>query len=244
MDANSIPANAVRVWRGFRAATLAEPDFFQRLGSVFVPSTVEMQIQNGLDVYIPTIPCGMDYKPTTIPDETAILFWNSQQTYHDCFKTLASRTYTLTHGACYTAESRADFPLPYAGKLQLNTPFYLFDKCVDWMHGEVTHIVAGPPTDVAPWEFAANVTKIITGIQSRAQADGAIVCLGEDYLVYWQLGGASDPGLGELESAVGWSTVKRPVPTSLAKGLWDEWPGMTIGPGDSFNMQFKREWES
>ena len=58
MNANSIPANAVRVWRGFREPTLAQDDFFNRLETVFVPSTVEMQIKNGLDVYIPTIPCG------------------------------------------------------------------------------------------------------------------------------------------------------------------------------------------
>ena len=105
-----IPPNAVRIWRGFRQADLSQEEFFKRLAQTFIPSTVEMQIQNGLDVYVPTIPCGMLDKPSTVPDETAILFWDSQQTYHDGFLTLAGRTYTLTHGGCYTSESRADFP--------------------------------------------------------------------------------------------------------------------------------------
>ena len=79
-DPVQIPADAVRVWRGFRATTMALPDFFTRLGTVFVPATVEMQIQVGLDAYFPTVPAGLSGKPDTVPDETAILFWDSQQT--------------------------------------------------------------------------------------------------------------------------------------------------------------------
>lgn len=239
-----IPPDAVRVWRGFRSPSLAQSDFFERLSTVFVPATVEMQIQVGLDVYIPTIPAGLDYKPSTVPDETAILFWDSQQTYHDGFKTLATRTYTLTHGAVYTPESRADFPLLFQGTLQLETPYYLFDQPVDWMHGDVTHIIAGPPSDIPAWQFRAEVARVVSEIQERAEATGAIVCVGAEYLVYWQLDGSDAAGLKDLEALAGWSVVRQPAPTHLPKGLWDVWPGMDIGPGDSFNMQFKRRWES
>src|SRR5680860_419069 len=125
------PPNAVRVWRGFKSPALSQDDFFKRLSTVFVPATVEMQTRIGLDVYIPTIPGGLADKPAIVPDETAILFWNSQDTYHDGFKTLAVRTYTLTHGAVYTKESRADFPLLFAGELKVNQPYYLIDKPED-----------------------------------------------------------------------------------------------------------------
>ena len=76
--------------------------------TVFVPSTVLMQIDIGLEGYIPSVLGGLEGKPDTVPDETAILFWESQQTYRDGFKTLAVRTYTLTHGAVYTAASGAE----------------------------------------------------------------------------------------------------------------------------------------
>lgn len=241
--AGVIPPDAVRVWRGFRSPTLAQDDFFTRLETVFVPATVLMQIEIGLDVYIPTIPCGLDYKPPTVPDETAILFWDSQQTYHDCFKTLAARTYTLTHGAVYTSESRADFPLPFEGVIQLNTPYYLVDQPADWMHGEVNHLVSSPPSSTSPWEFRATVTELVSTLQSQKDIEGAILCVGENYLVYWQLGG-NLAVFNELASLSGWSMKRSPAATTLPKGLWQEWPGMNIGPGHSFNMQFKRRWES
>lgn len=239
-----IPPDAVRIWRGFRGPTLALQDFFDRLGQTFVPSTVEMQIKNGLDVYIPTIPAGLADKPSTVPDETAILFWDSQQTYHDGFKTLAGRTYTLTHGGVYTSASRADFPILYNGQLQMNTCYYLINKSADWMHGEVNHLVAAVPPGATTDVYGA-YQKILTKIQSRGVVDGAIVCVGASYIVYWQLNGSDDPGFKALADASGWQMVRTATPYTLPKGsaLWDTWPGMNIVPGDSFNMQFVRRFE-
>ena len=140
-----IPPDAVRVWRGYRAPTLALPDFFQKLGTVFVPATVKMQIAAGLDGYIPSVPAGLPNKPDSVPDETAILFWDSQQTYTDGFNVLAVRTYTLTHGAVYRPPSGAEFPVVYAGALVSEQPYYLIDKPADWMHGQVSHLIGGRP---------------------------------------------------------------------------------------------------
>jgi len=238
-----IPPDAVRVWRGFRSPDLAQADFFQRLSTVFVPATVEMQIEAGLDVYVPTIPCGLQNKPDTVPDETAILFWDSQQTYHDGFDTLAVRTYTLTHGAVYTKESRADFPSLFSGKLEADQPAYLFDRPADWMHGCVRHVIAGPPAGKPLEDFFGEVTRVVQGVQERGVAEGAIVCVGADYVVYWQLGGADDPAPSELAKLAGWSVTRDSKPTRLEKGLWEVWAGMAIQPGDSFNMQFQRRWE-
>ena len=235
-----IPPNAVRVWRGFKQAGLKQEEFFQRLGQTFIPATVEMQIQNGLDVYIPTIPCGMKNKPVTVPDETAILFWDSQQTYHDGFLTLAGRTYTLTHGGCYTPESRADFPELFNKKVALNTCYYLIDKSADWMHGKVKHLVA---------EFDSinqkKLINILEGIQNRGIVDGAIVCAGEKYLVYWQLNGEEDIGFNELGKLCKWTLNKDITPYHFPKksALWDTWKGMEVQPGDAFNMQFIRKFE-
>lgn len=238
-----IPPDAVRVWRGFRSPQLPQDEFFQRLGTVFVPSTVLMQIRVGLDVYIPTIPCGLDGKPDTVPDETAILFWETLAAHDEAFKTLAARTYTLTHGAVYTAESRADFPGYYEGELVANQPYYLFKDPADWMHGEVTHLVGGPPAGSSSAGWYEGVTMAISGVQQRGAADGAIVCATDSYLVYWQLGAPDDPGLAELQRLAGWHIDRSPVPTSIDHGLWDDWPGMTVTPGDSFNMQWTRRNE-
>ncbi|MBX2875465.1 MAG: hypothetical protein KTR30_25335, partial [Saprospiraceae bacterium] len=141
---------------------------------------------------------------------------------------------------CYTPESRADFPVLFKNILKKDTCYYLIDESADWMHGNVHHLVAQAPVDCLP-----DYQKIIEGIQARNQVDGAIVCVGKDYIVYWQLNGESDPGFKELAACSEWQTIREPAPYHFPKGsaLWDKWPGMEVTPGDSFNMQFTRKYE-
>jgi hypothetical protein len=236
------------VWRGFRGPTIDIEQFFVRLNTVFVPATVEMQVNVGLDGYIPTVPDGLEGKPDAVPDETAILFWDSQQTYENGFNTLAVRTYTLTHGDVYTAGSRADFPVPFAGTVVAGQPYYLVPQPADWMKGQVQHLVGGRPGGQAPEQFLADLATALTAIQSRGGLAGAIACAADDYLVYWELAsGASEGGsesIASLAKLTGWNHIATAQPTTLDKGLWDPWPGMNIASGDSLNMQFKRRWEN
>lgn len=239
------PPDAVRVWRGFRAPTIELGDFYERLNAVFVPATVLMQIDAGLDCYIPTVLAGLEGKPDGVPDETAILFWDSQQTYRDGFLTLAVRTYTLTHGAVYTSGSGAAFPLAFAGELQADQPYYLRAQAADWMHGTVLHLVGSRPANVDPATFHKQLGELLA-----SQLDylaGAIVCAGQDYLVYWELEGAvssaSEDRLTALARLVEWHHSARARPERLEVGLWDDWAGMGIAAGDSLNLQFRRRWE-
>jgi hypothetical protein len=224
---------------------MSQDDFFTRLNTVFVPATVEMQTRIGLDAYVPTVPAGLPGKPAGVPDETAVLYWESQQTYRDGFKTLAVRNYTLTHGAVYVPGiSRADFPLPFAGTVAADQPYYLVDAPADWMKGTVTHLVGGRPDGVAPAQFLAQAGEALAAVPGEGGPAGAVFCAGDDYLVYWELrhGDAPAPGgaLSALQRLTGWSHLATARPTSLPKGLWDDWPGMDIVAGDSLNMQFQR----
>jgi hypothetical protein len=239
-----IPPDAVRVFRGYRASSMALPDFFSNFGTVFVPATVEMQIAAGLDGYFPSVPAGLPNKPDSVPDETAILFWDSQQTYTDAFTTLAVRTYALTHGAVYRPPSGSQFPVVFAGALASEQPYYLIDQPADWMHGKVTHLLGGRPPGVSPDEFRAKLAPVLSDIQRQGKIAGAVACAGDDYLVYWELAGpGGSDGVGALKARLDWSQVLAPTPTRLTSGLWDPWPGMTIATGTSLNMQFRRRWE-
>jgi hypothetical protein len=250
--------NAVRVWRGYKDPKLPLDQFYSKLGTVFVPSTVLMQINAGLYSYTPTVPAGLAGKPDMVPDETAILFWDSQETYWNGFSTLAVRTYTLTHGGVYlmptpgsqdTADnqSRADLPDAFSGTLEVAKPVYLFEKAADWMHGAVTHLVAGRATSVDATAFRIAIAKALSTIQKQVPLEGAIACVGNDYLVYWELKsrapGTPNPpsGVPALQAVIsGWSQVFTPAATFLPIGLWDEWLGMDVRAGSSFNLQFTR----
>jgi hypothetical protein len=241
--------DSVRVWRGFRLPALSVAQFCGKLGTVFVPATVKMQIDAGLQAYAPSIPAGLDGKPETVPDETAILFWESPATYWNGFTTLAVRTYTLTHGGCYVTannQSRADFPLLFAGQLAPEQPVFLFETAADWMKGTVGHIVGSRPAAQSPDQFRAAVAAALAGIQKNVALAGALACAGDDYLVYWELGPAAPggplppSGIPALQAVLDWSQTFAPAPTYVPVGLWDEWAGMDVVSGSSFNMQFER----
>jgi hypothetical protein len=240
----TIPADAVRVWRGFQAPAIQLPDFMTRLNTVFVPATVQMQIDAGLDGYIPTVPAGLPGKPPTVPDETAVLFWDSQQTYRDGFGTLAVRTYTLTHAAVYTPASRADFPLGFSGTLTQDQPCHLKSDPADWMHGHVSHFLGARPDSTPTSAFLQTAATALGPLAQASDLQGGIACAGADYLAAWGLGDRSySSELQELAKVADWSETFDATPTRIPAGLWEQWAGLTIQSGDSLNMQFTRRWE-
>ena len=246
--------NSVRVWRGFRLPSLPLEQFYSKLGTVFIPATVKLQIDAGLHSYTPAVTAGLEGKPDYVPDETAILFWKSQQTYWNGFTRLAVRTYTLTHNGVYITSgaplSRADFPVLFSGadSLKLDAPVFLFNNDADWMNGTIRHIVAERPRNMDPDTFRKNIADALTKIQTLApNLQAAIACIGDEYLVYWELGPLA-PGTGSPVTGVtilqpilsGWYKVLSPSPTFLPMSIYDSWSGMDVRAGSSFNMQFKR----
>jgi hypothetical protein len=252
--AGTIPPDAVRVWRGYRAASTTLEQFYSLLGTVFIPATVEMQVQIGLDCYLPTVPAGMPDKPSTVPDETAILFWDSQAAWANGFNTLAVRTYTLTHTGVYDMTvSGAQFPVLFAGTLAKEQPYYLVNKPADWMRGgSVSQYLAARPADVGwpqavtPDAFRAAYATVLSALQTAGKLDGAVACAGDEYFVFWGLGDAAADAVKQLQAAAktGWANTFTPAATELPAQLWDTWPGLPVPAGAAFNMSYPRPWES
>jgi hypothetical protein len=234
------PRDAVRVWRGFRSEDLPLHAFLDRLSTVFIPATVLMQIQAGLCSYIPCVLGGLPDKPAVAPDETALLYWESQQTYLDGFKTLAVRTYTLTHGAVYTGSSGAAFPIPFQVPLQQDVPSCLGGR-IDWMHASIRHLVGARKVDVASSDFAGSVADACSGSSPEA----AIVVVGADYLAYWEAGVAAghDERFERLSASCSWTHDRTAAAIEMTVGLWADWAGLAVAPGDLLNLQFRRRSE-
>ena len=161
---------------------------------------------------------------------------------------------TLTHNGVYvtsgTPLSRADFPVGFIGSpsLEVDQPVFLFDQPADWMLGSIRHLVAERPRSLSADDFRQQVAEALQNIQElKDHLQGAVACIGDEYLVYWELGpiaaGVKTPvsGLQLLqEICSGWSQIFRPAPTYLPIDIYDEWPGMNVMAGNSFNMQFSR----
>ena len=125
---------------------------------------------------------------------------------------------------------------------------FLFDQDADWMTGAIRHIVAERPRDMKPSAFKTKIAGALTKIQKLGDdLNGAVACIGDEYLVYWELGpiapGVKNPvsGIPLLQDILtGWSYTFNPAPTYIPIDIYDEWPGMNVVGGSSLNMQFKR----
>ena len=182
-----VPPSAVRVWCGFMAGT-NKTRFLEQLGSVFMPSTVMLMRDLGLTAYFPAIPPAE--RPASCPDEVAIVFYESQQTYKDTRRHVGGRLYATLHESVFRFGdngSWSEFPVPLPRTLRSRTAYHLFDEPIDWYGGR-TRVCIGvrdAERDTVQ-NFHANVLRVCRGLQSRRGAiDGALLAIDDDCFVFW-----------------------------------------------------------
>jgi hypothetical protein len=235
-----VPANAVHVWRGYRAAGTSPSSFLTQLGETFIPSATIMQPPIGLRAYLPGA-FSSESLPSGVPEETALLFWDSQAAYAATSKTLSGRVYTNTHWRTYDMSlSSAAFPASLASPLVVDTPYMVLENAVDWMTGSACQLFLALPS---PPDLGALATWA-QGVASSPPAGltGAYLLAGQSYILWWELwsGEPSDALRTEL-AANGTVIANGPNVPAVINGPFEgTWAGVTIAAGDMFNMQFNR----
>lgn len=92
-------AGALRAWLGWRTAGSGWNGFVRNLRMVFVPATWLVMRRYGLQAYVPTV-LRQD-KPDHLPDEIALLRYESEAAYEGHKKAVAGRGYGLMHSAIF-----------------------------------------------------------------------------------------------------------------------------------------------
>lgn len=237
-----VAADAVRVWRGFRRSGLSQDQFFGKLGSIFIPGTVQIQAPVGLTAYLPSV-LPRDKHPAA-PDEIALVFYRVQQSYDDAKLTVGGRAYSDLHGLVFDlTKSLSGFPQKFAGELVPDGRYHLFDQPVDWQHGAVAAFV-GMRSGGDAEGFLSAVAGWLGRVQRDGGPDGAIASASTEYVVYWEhwpdeaaAAASPIPDLADLVEPV---YRKAFEPTPMHHGLWEHYDGLTVNGGESFNFQFDR----
>lgn len=237
------PPDAVRVWRGFRLSTLSQPDFLTALGTIFIPVTAILQRLYGLTAYLPTV-TPLD-KAAGVPDEIALVFYESQQAYNDTKLIVAGRAYSRLHTTVFDfPASQSGFPVLLADKLEFDTPYYLFTDSANWQTG-FSQVFVGTRKSTTPQaKFASTLLDFLKGLRGHRPKglDGAVVCASANWVLYWEhwtSEGASLKGrISDLAKLADRILLQPSSSVAVETSLSAHYNGISVRGGESFNIRF------
>ncbi|QKX04738.1 hypothetical protein HN014_07370 [Aquimarina sp. TRL1] len=239
-----IAPDAVSVWSGFKTKEKTYDEFVDFLGSIIVPVCSFLRPKIGLNAYIPSLP-NPENKPKAIPDQTALLFWESKNISKEKSNTVVERLFTLLFDQTYSKKNSSMRAVKqYKGIVKANQPYYLVDEESDWMHGTVYHKVGYKHEGQSEEAFLASI-KTWADAYTSERSDGAILMVADNYVVFWEhfprrgmKASSSFNELGDYVTLFLDKTAKSIVPPK--EGVWGEWKGIDLIRDNCVNIHLER----
>src|SRR5947208_1220669 len=235
-----VPADAVRVFRGKKRVKRSE--FIEKLGTVLMPMTVQMQRLFGLKAYLPAIL--PETKSEGMPDEIALVFYQTQAAYHEAKRCVGGRSYSELHQLLFDMKaSKSSFPEMFTGEVQPDKPYHLFPKSVDWQIGSARLYAGTRRSKLKETGFLKRLGQVATDLQKApGSLDGVIFCATNEWVVWWEHSSERTPEpntrFDEIAVEV-FSPVARRV--QVRGNLLRPYSGLTLNTrGDFLNTQFQR----
>ncbi len=252
------PASAktrpVRVWIGYALASYRQAanraKLHDKLGSIFMPATVQLMQPWGLTAYLPCV-VPFDNSPHA-PDEVALVFYRSTDDYSAAARrSVGGRAYMLLHQTLFnldkavTPSSRSGFPLYFNEQSfanPANAGFYLFERNQDWQQG-ATYVRVCLYDGDAPEVFRRRISDWAKALQQAADAEiDVIFSLHDRVLVIWVNAAreASTTWWPTPDAAVRLlvDSIYRPIRVPLDASA--EFEGLIVGEGQALNLVFDR----
>jgi hypothetical protein len=237
-----VPADSVRVFRGRKRADTRRDMFVQRLGQVFMPVTIQMQRLYGLTAYLPAVL--PESKDSTIPDEVALVFYRTQECYHEAKRCIGGRAYSELHELAFDmSASRSDFPLLFAAdKISPDQSYHLFERSIDWQTGYSRLFVGTRKAGAGSDAFLASVANAARRVQADPRSlDAVIFSATSDWVVWWDHSPTATDPVHYLDA------VADRVHSSAARclrvppNLLEPYAGLALNAQTDFlNLQFPR----
>jgi hypothetical protein len=239
-----VPADSVRVFRGRKRADTRRDMFVQRLGQFFMPITIQMQRLYGLTAYLPAVL--PESKDSTIPDEVALVFYRTQECYHEAKRCIGGRAYSELHELAFDmSASRSDFPIFFAAdEIEPHQPYHLFERSIDWQTGYSRLFVGTRKTSAGSDSFLAGVANVARRVQADPRSlDAVIFSATTDWLVWWDhspTGIVTDP-LHYLDAVADLVHSSAARCLRVPPNLLEPYAGLSLNAQTDFlNLQFTR----
>ncbi|GGE82293.1 hypothetical protein [Massilia psychrophila] len=257
-----VGALGVRLFVGYRAAAFVpqagddgttrakkRAEFFNELGSAFMPATAVMQAPLGLAAYLPAV---LDTDPASgLPDEVAAIVYASRTVYDRYRETsLSRRIYTRSHVAVFDmARSVAQFgkPLDDPNVVQANGSAhrfsFLFEQArVDWQAGQtrVVFITPGEAGEAFQWELLHRLGACAVAA-TEFGVDQILVVCANSFAALWIHAPlpVRDP-VGTLDLLPGGATIVRDLEAIQVPVTGDFSPTPTVDGPVAITFRFER----
>jgi hypothetical protein len=237
-----VPADAVRVFRSRKRADTRRDMFVERLGQLFMPVTVQMQRLYGLTAYLPAVL--PESKDSTIPDEVALVFYRTQECYHEAKRCIGGRAYSDLHELAFDmSASHSDFPILFAAdEISPDQPYHLFEQSIDWQTGYSRLFVGTRKAGTGSDAFLAGVANAARRVQADPPSlDAVIFSATSDWVVWWEHSPTATDAVHYLDA------VADRVHSSTARclrvqpNLLEPYAGLSLNAQTDFlNLQFPR----
>ena len=189
----------IRFWRGWKLPALSYTDFAATIGNVFVPATVKFGVGQGMVAYLPVLPA--ETKPSILPDEVALVAYSDEPTYRALMQTPQGRQYGDLHWTYFDRSvSKSLVPVIYAGSVEGETAYSIFNTSVDWQQDGVPSfsIFLKGKSASAP-DYLKDVKTLADAINIQIMAmnsvKGALVMVAADYVLIYENGKSLIPFL-------------------------------------------------
>lgn len=236
-----VPADAVRVFRGRKIAATPREAFVERLGQIFMPTTVQMQRLYGLTAYLPAIPP----ESTAVPDEVALVFYRTQGCYAEAKRCVGGRSYGALHEVAFDmSASGSGFPQLLATDTVIpDQPYHLFESSVDWQFGDTRLFLGVRKKDIQPETFLADVATSAQQVQTNpGPLDAAIFVATQNWIVWWEHAPDQivDP-VTHFDTVADAHWMATPRQVRIPCDLTEPYSGIALdSAGDFVNSQFPR----
>jgi hypothetical protein len=181
-----------------------------------------------------------------MPDEVALVFYRTQECYHEAKRCVGGRAYSELHELAFDmSASRSGFPkLLAADEIMLDQPYHLFERSVDWQTGYSRLFLGTRKADARSDAFLAGVAKVARRVQADPRSlDAAIFSATSDWVVWWDhssTGIATGP-VHDLDAVADLVHASAARCLRVPPNLLEPYAGFSLNAQTDFlNLQFPR----
>jgi hypothetical protein len=237
------PPESVRMFVGYRNASLDIQRYRAELGETFMPGTAYMLQPLGLQAYLPVaIDEALD---PLVPHEVALIAYPSQATYQRArVQTLRGRVYTQIHAAVYDLKrSGGSWPSPFEPSAPAPSgSVSLMKNRVDWQEGTTRVLVALSRDGTQGQAFRTTCRDVLASLgDSIRGCDQVLATLHDTCFVVWLHASAESATFEAAEAHIDGRTRIVERKTCERVICLGEFPRVEIKGSAAFNFIFVRD---